>query len=685
MSDFAASLPVAVSPRRAAVWAAAALGLGVGLLAWRLSPTTGPAFLLGGFVGVAALTFAALSEAAEAAGLAKIFAGVAGFCAVSAATRADPQRIEMAFAFASLGLLLGGAWRMRASVRVNPSQAAIAVALLAALAAFNAYYVIVSQDLMIADFMFYRVVSIAVGTLTRAGKILPLALDLAGSMSRDYSWAPALLPGFALAAFGLLSRAVYQGAILIFYAAPAVLALGYAARRIAREMGARDDAGAYTFALAAVVAAYPFGLVVAARGMPDIGGLALFVVALRLAERLAHALTLPAGGARLRKIVRKLAFALGLTLFAMFLFRRWYAFAAVAILAALVAEVGTAALRRGPRFRWREAALAAAVGALTLCALLAPVLADWLPDPAAHDYARMYAAYRKTPEALAAAVGDWCGFAPLGLALAGGVFALLRARARFTRMAFVTGPLAAALFLRVQSPYPHHLYLLAPFVALFIAAPLLALFAKSRATGVAALLGLAALTLTPAGALVPKGLFPAAARPHAPRADLAELRRMKDWVDSRATPSHKVCGLGSSYTFSGQLIAELWQLKADKSPLVHDRAQETSVGMTDVDTVDGPPNPALKECAVLIVGDPVQTHVIPAYQLTVTLPSQEMLDGVGIGAHYRRTREAFQLEHGVRAIVFEQIDALTDADMAALAERWRAARARVRALSGAAR
>ena len=678
MSDFAAPLPVAVSPRRAAVGAAGALGLSVALLAWRLSPSPTPAVVLGAFVGAAALAFATLCEAAEAARAAKIFAGVAGFCALAGATRADPQRIGLAFAFASLGLLSVGAWRSLAGARleVRGSRVAIALALLAALAAFNAYYVIVSQDLMIADFIFYRIVSIAVGTLARAGKVLPLAIDLAGSMSRDYSWAPALLPGFALAAFGLLSRAVYQGAILAFYAAPAVLALGWAARRIAREMGARDDVAAFAFALAAVVVAYPFGIVVAARGMPDIGGLALFVLALRLAERLARALALPSRDhARLRPLVRKLAFALGLTLFAMFLFRRWYAFAALAILAALVAEVAVAAVRRGARFRWRDAALAAAVGALTLSALLAPVLADWLQDPAAHDYARMYAAYRKTPAALAAAAGDWCGFAPLVLALCGGGFALWRTRALFARLAFVSGPLAAALFLRVQSPYPHHLYLLTPFVALFLAAPLLLLFSKSRPAGLTTLAGLAVLTLTPAGALLPKGLFPDGAQPHAPRADLAELKRMKDWVDARATPSHKVCGLGSSYTFSGQLIGELWQLKANKSPLVHDRAEETSVGMTDVDTVDGPPNKAMKDCAVLIVGDPVQTHVIPSYQLTVTLPSQEVLDGVGIGAKYRRTGEVFNLEHGVRAVVFEQVEPLTDADMIALADRWRAARA----------
>ena len=60
-------------------------------------------------------------------------------------------------------------------------------------------------------------------------------------------------------------------------------------------------------------------------------------------------------------------------------------------------------------------------------------------------------------------------------------------RSRFARLALISAPVAAALFLRVQSPYPHHLYLLAPFVALFVAAPLLRLYGRSRALGLAAL------------------------------------------------------------------------------------------------------------------------------------------------------------------------------------------------------
>jgi len=679
MSDVAVIAPPSRSPRLPALVAAGALGLGVGALALRLSPTAVPGLALGACIALAALTFAALVEAPAAPGLAKLFAALAGFCGLAAAMATDPQRVELAFAYGSLALLCGGAWRSRTRLDLGLTRRAglaLVAALLAALAAFNVDYVLVSQDLMIADFMFYRVVSVAVGTLARQGDVASLALALAHSMAQDYSWAPALLPGLALAVFGLLSRAVYQAAILACYAVPALLALAWGAREIAG--GARRDAATFAFALAAVVAAYPFGVVVAVRGMPDIGGLALFILALRLADRLAGALALPAGErAGVRTATLKLAFGLALTLFAMFLFRRWYAFAAAAILLALAAEVGVVALRRGAAFRWREAALAASLGALTLLALLSPVLADWLPNPAAHDYALMYAAYRKTPAVLAAAVGDWAGFAPLALALIGGMFMLARSRRRLTRLAFVTGPLAGALFLHVQSPYRHHLYLIAPFVALFIAAPLLVLFARSRVAGLAALATLAALTMTPAGALMPKGWFPAAARPHAPRSDMAELARMRQWVDARATPAHKVCGLGSSYTFSGQLIGELWQLKADKSPLTRSKAQATSVAMTDVDTVDGPPNPAMKDCAVMIVGDPVQTHVIPSYQLTVTLPSREMLEGVGIGAHYRRTGEIFHLEHGVSAVVFAQTSPLSAADMQALAGRWRAARAQV--------
>jgi hypothetical protein len=147
--------------------------------------------------------------------------------------------------------------------------------------------------------------------------------------------------------------------------------------------------------------------------------------------------------------------------------------------------------------------------------------------------------------------------------------------------------------------------------------------------------------------------------------------RLKDWADQRARGDARVCGLGSSYTFSGQLIGELWQLHPERETALKPKPQ---VKMPDVDAVDGPPTAALKECAIIVVGDPIQTHLDPHGQQTVVVPSREMLTGQGIGAKFRRTGEVFHLENGVSAVVFERLAPLDDADIAALQTRWRAAR-----------
>jgi hypothetical protein len=498
-------------------------------------------------------------------------------------------------------------------------------------------------------------------------------LQIASSLKADYSWLPALLPGVALSLGAPLSRAVYQATIMAVYAVPALAALGWLARELARRagVGVPRSMGMLALAAVAVAATYPTGLAVAARGMPDIGGLALYVYALNLADKLVRSVAI----ARAAALTRRIALSLVLTLAAMFLFRRWYAFADVGIVAWLAVELAVAAWARGRNFPWRSALASAALAVLTGLALVSPILVDWLPNPAAHDYANLYAAYRKPPDVLVGLVGDWWGYAILALAITAAVWLLSRRRgARLARLTFGAAILAAALFLRVQTPYVHHVFLIAPAVTAAVGALVLGIAKRSRPLGAASAALIAVATLTPAGALAPKGLFPIYGRPHAPRADLAELARMKDWVDAHANPEHKVCGLGSSYTFSGQLIDELWQLKADRSPLHIDKRARVSVAMSDVDTVEGPPAAAIGECFYMIVGDPVQTHLIPAYQQTVVVPSREMLAGVGIGAHYAPTGEAFHLENGVNAVVFQRITPLTDEDVAALADRWRAAR-----------
>ncbi len=553
---------------------------------------------------------------------------------------------------------------------------ALFAATLALLSAYAAYVVLVSRDLMIADFMTYRGIAMLVARLVDARNWALLLAASVQSITQDYSWAPGLVPGILLAATEPTSRAVYTFAILALYASPAALGLAILARDCARRasLATRNDAAMLPLGVGAVLVAFPAAFAVAARGMPDVGGLVLVVCALRLAERLVRLLTLRHGfDARVKPMIRRVALALALALYAMFAFRRWYAFAAMGIVIILALEVGSIALRRGASFRWLDAVTAAALCALTLLALVSPVLLDWAPNLGAHDYAQTYAGYRKPPDVFLHELGDWVGLIPALAALAAAAFLWARSRdKRLLRFTLGASAIGAALFLRIQTPYIHHLDLIAPAIVAPIAASLMVLFASAPRFALLGLTALAAITLSPlAAALNSGGLAPIAGLPRAPRADLDELKRLKDWVDGHARPDAKVCGLGSSYTFSGQLIGELWQLRPERGP----GSSKLNVTMPDVDTVDGPPTADLKDCAIIIVGDPVQTHLDPNYQQTVIVPSREMLTGQGIGAKFRRTGEVFHLEHGVSAIVFERVAPLDDSDIAALQARWRAARA----------
>lgn len=658
-----------------------ALAASIAFLIHRAVPGA-PAIMPAAFAfvaGLAALAAAFTLDDAARQKFTRAVAASAGIVVLCALVSPDARLGLASFASAGFGVGLA-AWLAR-SARTRPTAswrlAALFAATLGLLSAYAAYLVLASRDLMIADFMTYRGIAMMVARLADAGD-WPLLLGAAvQSVTQDYSWAPALAPGVLLALTEPTSRAVYTFALLALYATPAALALAILARDWARRAGLTRDtrpAAALALGVAGVCVAYPAAIAVSARGMPDVGGLVLFVCALRLADRLARLLALPQGrDAQVAPMIRRVALALALSLYAMFIFRRWYAFAGAGIIIVLAFEVGAIALRRGARFRWKEALAAAALGALTLLALVSPVIVDWAPNLGAHDYAHTYAGYRKATDEFLHELGDWVGLIPALAALAGAAFLLARSRdTRLMRLTLGATAVAGPLFLRIATPYIHHLDLIAPAIVAPIAASLMLLFARAPRMALIAIAALGAVTLSPLAApLNSLGLAPIAGLPRAPRADLDELKRLKDWVDARARPDAKVCGLGSSYTFSGQLIGELWQLRPERGP----SGSKLSVTMPDVDTVDGPPPASLKDCAIMIVGDPVQTHLDPDYQQTVIVPSREMLAGQGIGAKFRRTGEVFHLEKGVSAVVFERLAPLDDADIAALQARWAAARA----------
>src|SRR5208337_3270407 len=161
------------------------------------------------------------------------------------------------------------------------------------------------------------------------------------------------------------------------------------------------------------------------------------------------------------------------------------------------------------------------------------------------------------------------GLLPALAAAIGAAFLWARSRSRrLLRLTLGAAAIAALLFLRIQTPYIHHLYLIAPAVAAPVAAALMIGFDSKPRAALAALASLALLTLSPlARALNPAGLTPVAGLAGAPRADLGELERLRDWADAHADSAGRVCGFGSSYTFSGELIGELWQLHPERQGL----------------------------------------------------------------------------------------------------------------------
>jgi hypothetical protein len=686
-------------PRLAILAAAPVLGLSAWLVLRLVAPAADPLVIL----IVAAIPLAcgvALALSLDEKG-AQDFAWVSLCCALTAlaasALSRNAEQVSLFAGFGSLGLAVVGGYRLakaarRSPILFPPGIWATFSILVAFLSLYCVYYVTVSRDLMFGDFMYRRVEAIIAASFLDRGQFAALLRLFVNSMKDEYSLLPVLAPGAVLAVTSPSSRAWYQGAVITLYAAPAALALGVLARDLAQRAARQRAAavgrsGMLALAVFAACATYPTGMAVVARGMPDIGGLVLVVAALRLAERLARLLALPAGhDARIGRLARRVTFALALCLFGMFLFRRWYAFAAVGVLAMLALEAVLLVARRRAKFRWSEAVVAVAFGGLVLLALGAPILIGWLPNLEAHDYVTIYAAYRKEPPVVVGELFDWYGAALVGAAVCCAIFLGFRsADRRLLRLTCGSTLIAAVLFLRVQSPAIHHAYLLTPAFTASIGAVILLLFERSRIAALVAVAGLAAFTLTPAvSSWAPRGLAPTAGQPPAPRADLAELARLKAWVDANARPDHRYCVLASSYTINDAIVDELWQLDSGGLPNFAGEASKTSVGMAHVDTRDGPPVDKLRDCAIMLVGDPVQTHLVLAYQQTIVVPASEMLAGAGIGANYRRNGEIFHLEKGVKLVVFDRVRPLDDADIAALQARWRVARGDSAALNAAA-
>ena len=116
-----------------------------------------------------------------------------------------------------------------------------AFGLIAFLAPIASIYVTVSRDLMFGDFMYRRVEAIIVASFLDKGQFAALVRLFVNSMKDEYSLLPVLAPGAVLATTSPSSRAWYQGAVIVLYAAPADPSHSAFSRGIWRY-AQRDDA-----------------------------------------------------------------------------------------------------------------------------------------------------------------------------------------------------------------------------------------------------------------------------------------------------------------------------------------------------------------------------------------------------------------------------------------------------------
>ena len=273
--------------------------------------------------------------------------------------------------------------------------------------------------------------------------------------------------------------------------------------------------------------------------------------------------------------------------------------------------------------------------------------------------------------------GRW-GLLPLAL-LAAAVVAGLRSRStrRPAALLALQAALIFALFRRWQDPSPQHWYLYLPGLTV-----LLGVFLARTAASVRRpiLRGAWVVAITLAGLAVSgtvrsdrtQGdlwgqLAPAFRIRPVVRHDLDEVRRLLAYLDQRlAVAPGWVYVLASRgpLTDTGLGFANLSLGSSYAAP-------RFVLAAAHVDRRDGFPANLLN-ARYMVLPEPVQVPDPPLHARVAAEPARCLLEGEGIGRAFRRGREVFRFDGGVRASVWELVRPLSADDVAMLSARLQA-------------
>ena len=493
------------------------------------------------------------------------------------------------------------------------------------------------------------------------------AVEFSASVGRELNLLPSLVLA-PLVGLGHGTRLSYLLAVINVYALPALLLL---VAVVGGLTGERRPAALAGWGVAAAVLLLPAWWQPVALGYLDVGGVAIAALVL-LAWR--------AAGDGRGSPVPWLAMGFSLALLA--IFRRWWAFWSVTWCAVIALEALwlLATLRpwtsSGARRVLRGPATAAATAVATLLAIAPGRVATILGT----DWADTLVAYKRhagIAGELAEIAGRW-GLLPLALVAAAVVVGLRRRPTRRpVAMLAVQAVLIFVLFRRLQDPSPQHWYLYLPGLTVLLGL-LLARTAASLAAPVRRGAWIAAATaagLAVSATVLSAGpgdgrwgrLAPAFRIRPAVRHDLAEVRRLLASLDQRLAVAPGwvyVIAVSGPLTDTGLGFANLSLGTSYSSP-------RYVLSSAHVDRRDGFPGNLL-EARYIVLPEPVQVPDPPRHCRVASEPARCLLEGEGIGRAFRRGREVFVFDGGVRASIWDRVRPLTADDVAVLSARLRA-------------
>ncbi|MFD2053100.1 hypothetical protein ACFSQT_08235 [Mesorhizobium calcicola] len=352
----------------------------------------------------------------------------------------------------------------------------------------------------------------------------------------------------------------------------------------------------------------------------------------------------------------------GACLWLAFMLRRWYAFGVIGIgiSAALFCLLQVAKDRDFPAFRKAALGCVCAIFIVAGAALMfqLPLIARILGT----SYGDLYSGYRTDFVSQLAEMGSRLGYVNWLLILVGLCISVVR-RNSFALFCAVASALTFFLFTRTQDPDRHHsmpmfLWLFPVYAQAIVAiVSMPALRSRWSAVAMAVAAGFAFLgTFFPIGRqlLSPIGfVFAREATLPLHLDNLPEYRRLIDDLVGKMQSEDRFSVFASGSVMSDSLLFEM------------DRNLYARIGWScQVDSRDRF-RPETLKTRFIVVTDPPVTHLRPDAQICVTIPDQDIVDGKGIGAAYKRVA-AYQLSGDVKGYLYEQVRPVGKTELDAL-------------------